>query len=195
MSRNTKIILGIVVAVIVVCVVTAGVVTLVGVIAARNVVSSVQENMDKDPAQVEQTAAKIASFEPPAGFAPAFSMDLAGVVWVYYEGPTSSSHLMIVNLPSGTHVDPDGLQRDFQKYGVPGMDETMNIQATSERLVTIAGQDVTVQVAEQTNSSGEQYHLEMCVFEGKSGPVLISINTPLSVWDQADVDAFYASIR
>ncbi len=50
-------------------------------------------------------------------------------------------------------------------------------------------------VQEGTNSHGDAYRSLMDVFKGKGGPTLLSIEDPTSRWNQAEVDAFIASIR
>ncbi len=181
MSCNTKIVLGILVGVLLLCVCVVGVVTLVGVITARGIVNTVQENTNREPAQVDEAAAKIADYETPEGFSPEFSMDIGGVNWVYYNGPQTDSHLILMQFPDSMHVDPEIMERQFRDLDLPG-GEKLPITDLGTRQVTIRGQDVTVKISEAVSGeSGEVFHSEMAIFQGKGGQVLVSINMPESM--------------
>ena len=76
-----------------------------------------------------------------------------------------------------------------------GYDRYTRTQVVGQQQVTVRGQTVTLVLSEGTNSSGQPYRTLTGVFQGKGGPALLSVEAPLSQWNQAEVDAFLASIR
>jgi hypothetical protein len=192
MSRNAKIIIGVVGALVLVCV--------LGAIATFAIVGSlgfaVARTVETNPAQVSVAANHIADFDLPSGYQPEASIDFGGYVFVSYAPRDGHSHIMFVQAPASANLDQAALEQYVQQAAqTRGYNRQTRTQVVGQRQATICGQAVTLVVQEGTNSDGAANRSLSGVFRGKGGPTLVSVESPISRWNQEEVDAFLASIR
>ncbi len=69
------------------------------------------------------------------------------------------------------------------------------MQVVENRPVVIRGQSATLVILEGLNSENQPYRSATALFEGRSGPALVSISSMVSVWNPEMVDAFLASLN
>jgi hypothetical protein len=192
MSRNAKIIAGIAGALLLMClcvaVVTIGVLGSLGVAVGRGV--------ELSPVQVQAAANNIADFNLPPGYHPEAALDLGGFQFASYSPGDGHSHILFVQAPASANIDQVTLEQYAQQAAeTRGYDRHTRTQVVGRQEATIRGKSVTLVVQEGTNSGGEAYRSLTGIFAGKGGPALLSVESPVSHWDQAEVDAFIASIH
>ncbi len=192
MSRNTKIVIGVVVGLAFVCacgaVATLGALGWLGTAAARQV--------QTNPVQISAVTSTIADIQLPAGYHSEVAIDFGNYRFVAYSSSDGRGQIMFVQAPALANVDQAALERYLEQAASSrGYDRHTRSQVVGQIKATIREQPVTLVVQEGTNSHGDAYRSLMGVFQGKGGPTLLSIEDPTSRWNQAEVDAFIASIR
>lgn len=100
MSNNSKIILGVVIGLVVVCLCAAGA-GLVALLTIQRTVSSVDiDNLSiEEPARVNEVAAKIVDLELPEGYREQYAMDLAGFQIVIFEHSHQDQLIILLQAP------------------------------------------------------------------------------------------------
>ena len=156
---------------------------------------TVSQSIQSDPVQVSEIGGTIAEYDLPAGFEDAYSKQVAGFDLVAYTGVDGHSHVYFFQLPQGVHVELDEIQRQLEQAAGEPANIHVNSRVVDQFPATICGQPTTVVISEGTNSDGLAYRVASAVFQGKGGQALVVFERPTSSWDQAEVDAFLASIR
>ena len=73
--------------------------------------------------------------------------------------------------------------------------ELRDLRVVGRQETTIKGEKVVLTISQGSNSQDQPYRMLSGIFQGKGGPTLLWIGGPVSSWDQAELDAFIASIR
>ncbi len=192
MSRNAKIILGIAAAGLLLC--ACGAIATFGALGSFGY--ALLRANEPGPAQVGSVASRIADFQVPAGYQPEAVAELAGILLVSYAPGDGHSHIMFVQAPASLPVDQATLEQYAQEAAPKrGYDRNTRSKIVGQKQATIRGQAVTLVIGEGTNSEGQAYRTLTGVFQGKGGPALVSVEQPVSRWNQSTVDEFIASIR
>jgi hypothetical protein len=191
MSTTVKVILGIVAGGIFLCLLLGA----AGLILFNWTSRTVGQVIQSDPVQVSEIGGMIAEYDLPAGFDDAYSKQVAGFDLVAYNGQDGHSHVYFFQLPQGVHVDMDEIQRQLDKAANEPTNIHVNSRVVDQFPATICGQQTSVVINEGTNSEGLTYRVASAVFQGKGGQAMVVFERPTSSWDQAEVDAFLASIR
>ncbi len=185
MSTLAKLVIGILCLMVVSCagvaVLAAGSIGALGSIAVRT--------LDSDPARVNAAAARIADFELPDGWRPDSTAEIVGHLIVSYATGDGHSHLYLVQGPRNVVLDQPAVDLIMLMLGANRGQPAGTAQAT------IRGLSVPLAVGQGVNHDGEPFQTLTGVFTGKGGPVFVSIEMPLSTWNQPAVDGFIASIR
>lgn len=146
-----------------------------------------------DTNQAANIAADIADFDLPSGYMADFSAAVSGYSVVAYNPGDDHSHLYLIQ--SSQAADGAALEKGLAEL-IPGARDTNSRMTVIEnRPVTVRGQAVTAVITEGTNSENDQYRQLMVAFQGKGGPALLALSTPVEAWDEAMVDALLTSIR
>jgi hypothetical protein len=152
--------------------------------------------VETNPERVAVAAAQIADFNLPSGYRSEATINLGGFIFVSYAPGDGRSHILLVQAPRSIPVDQAALEQVTQQaLANQGRDHRAHTQVVGQMKATIRGREVTLVLSEGTNSSGQAYRVLTGVFEGKGGPTLLSIESPVARWDQAVVNAFVTSIR
>jgi hypothetical protein len=144
-----------------------------------------------------RVGAEIADYEVPGGFSSPYIVHFGGISMVGYTSHSGWSHILIAQFPAGTHIDVDKmLRRISEGTGEPDRvwynTETILIE---EKPVTIREQECTLKISEGTSSEGTPYRSAAATFEGKGGPSLVLIASPVDEWDIEMVEKFISSIQ
>jgi len=189
-TRNTKILLVVLAGLLLLCVCgSIGVVALSGWLISRTATTQ--------PASIGDIGSEIADFQLPADFVPDYAVNIAGIKLVAYRPRSGSGHIMLAQVPEGISVDAAKLEEEIRSTarsrGYTWFDEKM--QVVGEEQITIRGQETTLITAEGMSHSSGAFRQVTASFHGKAGPAWVMVIRPISEWDQAQVDAFLASIR
>jgi hypothetical protein len=102
---------------------------------------------------------------------------------------------MFFQLPAGVHVDQASLEQQFQQAAGRNAKDWNKTEVVDQLPCSINGQDVMLTITEGVNHDGQTFRQATAMFQGKGGQAMVAYETPVSVWDQAKVDEFLASIH
>ncbi len=98
--------------------------------------------------------------------------------------------------PANAQVDQATLEGYIrQAAGDSSSRAVAGSQTGGSQQVMIRGKTVTLVMGEGTNHDGEPFRTLAGIFDGRGGPALLSVESPISSWNQQEVDRFIASIR
>ena len=197
MSQTTKIILIILSSLLMLCACTAAVLLGTGLWSFGRFVNWADESFGNNPEIAVRVGSEIADFEVPAGFTSPYGIHVGDLSIVGYESQSGKSHILFAQFPDGAHVDADEMLKQIsERSGDPRNDwyrsETTVIE---EKPVTIRGQASTLSIAEGTSFDGTTYRTATATFQGKNGPALIMVASPMEEWDMNIVEDLIASIQ
>ena len=147
-----------------------------------------------DDARVNRVADTIAHFDLPAGYEPDYAVDILDYTIAAYKSTEGDAHLVWLQAPAG--MIPS--EQVMQGYVANNDQETMSWQSStlvSNEQRIVRGQPANLTISDRINGDGEPYRSLNMVFEGENGTVLLVVNQPLALWDDAMIDAFVTSIR
>jgi len=200
MSRNTKIILGVVIGLLLLCV-CVGVVAAIAMRAGGSLVEqAVTKGMSisEKPEEVAKTAQGIVEYKLPAGYKEMFGMSFFGFDMVAF-GPDQKSPeqiIMLMQFPKGISMSQDEMEKQMeQAFQQQTGQKGMNLKVTGQTTTTLRDQKVNFTIREGTDSEGKAVRQMSGVFEGKKGTVLLMIIGTPQTWNQGNIDAFIASLR
>lgn len=188
MSRNTKILLGVVAGIIILGLLCMGAAVLTGGALLGGLLSTV----GLSPQQVELTAGEIAQFDLPAGFHAGASTDIAGVRTVTYEGDDGHSNITLVQMPGWDGADlariRESLNLDIQGW-------SPDVPEVERRTVTVNGAPVEVVIGAGVNNDDQPFRVATAVASLPSGTTVIVFERPTASWDDAETVRFFESLR
>ncbi len=190
MSRETKIILAVVIGLVVICACIGGGVVLM-LARGGQILSNATSTQPQD---VSAVAGKIADYTLPAGYKEAMSMSLLGVSMAGFSSDDDQTFIFLFQVPKGT-ISPDQFRQQVEQMAQNQLGSDYTLQPAGTQQATIRGQSVELQMYIGTRSSGESIRQMMGAFEGKGGPAWLMVFGPANAWDQAAVDAFIASLK
>jgi hypothetical protein len=139
---------------------------------------------------------KIASFTIPQGYSRDFAVDMLGYQLISLEGPVPSCHIYLIQAPKEANLDLDNLQDQARLLeGNHKPERLRDYRVVETRTSLLKGQEVPVIVGEGINSENQTYRGVLILFEGRSGPAMVNISSPVGQWDWDMVDEFLASIQ
>lgn len=196
MSRTTKIVIGIIVGLIVLC----GCCCLAGTIATPMLLGPLMEqaaSTTENPQEIAQIANRIVDYELPADYGEEFAMSFFGFDIVAFARDDMSGNVIIMmQMPEMFGLDPDEMMREMehslqqqtgQKFGELRYVDTIQ--------TTIRDQNVALTVQEGTDSNGTAVRQITGIFPGENGIAMLMIVGPTQTWNQQAVDAFISSLR
>jgi hypothetical protein len=195
MSRNTKIILIVVGALVVICLGVCG----VGYFFLQRTMSSVTS---ENPADAKRVAASIADYTLPEGYQELMGMDLFIYKLVMIapersQNPMNDGMVFMLMGTSAAGVNQADMERQMQQsfqqqFGRNGT----SMEYVGQERVTIRGQEVTLNITESTveNSSGRMRQA-MGTFNGKNGLVFVMVMGDASNWNDNLMREFLESIE
>ena len=192
MSRNTKIALGILGGLLVVCMcLGAG-----ALFVLRSFGSAITQSVKTNPTDIAQIANGIAQFDTPPGYK-VNAMSILGIdMLVIAPTNTGKPIFMVMQYPSNKTVDSDQFQTQIeQSVGQQYFGRGMSFRNLGQTPAYFRGQRVDLIIMEGTTNTGKIILQEMGAFQGNNGAVFLSIMGERATWDQATVDAFLHSIR
>lgn len=195
LTRNQKIIIGVVGGIVLLCCIGGGVLWWAG----STLVNQVAQGFNQDPAQAREVGQSIASYTAPSGYTEKFSMELLGIKMVAIgpEGTGNGTIMMLMTFPAGSGGSTEQMQEQMsqafsQQTGQGGFEFT----TSEERTVTIRGQEVAFVIRDGSNSNGDQMRQGIAAFDGDGGNIVMfmAMGEPTS-WDEAAIEEFLASIK
>lgn len=187
MSKTLKIILGIVAGLVVLCaVIGIGGTFLVGRMAGNA--------FSTDKTQITTTAGNIATHTLPAGYEPAFSMDILGVKMAMFGNDANNGIIGMMAMPAGAG-DADVERSMSQAMDRQTGNQKVTWNKSETKPITINGKEVSMKFSTGTDQKGNAMRQISGAFTGEKGLVGLFIIGADATWDQAAVDTFLASLK
>ncbi len=198
MSRTTKIVLGILGGVALIC--------CLGVAAFFYIVPAVVERslsgaLAEGPEQAAGVAAEIVDYELPSGYREAGGLSMMGLRMVMIEPEGDSGDgvmIMMMSFPAALAGDEAQMREQMESMvAEQGIDmEGGDLQEFGAEIYVINGQETTFTLFEGTDESGSrvrQMFGPIVTRDGGAGMIMIVGN--VESWDQEAVDSFLRSLR
>ncbi len=191
MSKNTKIIIGVIAGVLVLCMIAC--VVSVAVFGWFGI--KVAENVTIEGEGSQATQAEIAELDMPARFTPLSGMSLMGIKMVVYKSTNEKEVAVLMGMPVQEEINDDTLRQLQEGMGRSTSRNFSNMKTIETRDVTIRGEPGKVIIQEGTDDKGTPYRLMMTAFQGQTGIAMLMIGAPTAEYNQAEYDAIIESIR
>jgi hypothetical protein len=192
MNRNTKIALGILGGILVICFCLG----IGGLIALGSFGRFVARTIKTDPTEIARTAENIAQFTPPAGYK-VNAMSIFGLDTIMVVPPNPGNPIfMLIKYPTSGYFDSDLFQSQIERsIGQQYFGRGITFRNIGQTTAYFRGQKVNLMILEGTTNSGKTIIEEIGAFRGNNGPVFLTILGERDSWNQTTIDAFLNSIR
>lgn len=192
MSKQTKIIIGVVAGVLVLCIAICLISGLWVNALGKNITGQAAPN----PEKAAQSASEIADFTPMNGFQPVSSLSILGYNMVIYSGGDQSPDVMILmQMPGNMEINDSTIQQMQKSMEQQSGRQMNNIKTIESRDLTIREKPARMIIQEGENENGATVRQMMLAFQGKGGIAMLMYASDASAWDQAAVDQMVESVR
>lgn len=194
MSTNTKRLLAITCLGAFLCVVIGGIASVAGLGVLGN---KMAQGIATQPATVEAMANEFIHYQLPPGYIEKAGMDLFvyKMIFIGSSDPSVDKPMIFLGHFTSSGVSPEQMSQQMsqsvqQQSGTSGL----SMKVVETRQVTINGQAATLTVSEGADSAGVALRQWVTAFPGKTGTVILLIQGSPDGWDDAELNAFLASI-
>ena len=194
MSKQTKIIIGVVAGIAVLCLISCVVGFFVLSNVGTQVVGQIEESTNTDPQDVNSDAASIAEFTLPAGFQPETSMSVLGLKMAMYSNPNNNHHLSLIQMPTQEDITEENIRQMRESLERGSSRDMQNLKTVEQRELTIRGKPAQLIVQEGTNTD-QPFRQLLVAFQGKGGLTMLMVMGSADTWDQAAYDNLVSSIH
>ena len=195
MNRNTKILLGVIGGLLILCCIIGGItMAVLPMITER----TIGEAFMDDPEQVAAVGQSIVSYELPSGYEEQMAMDLFGFNMVMIASADEEMLIMLMELPDVGHMpDEEELRQQMgDAFASQGGGSAQNLTLVDTEEVVINDQRVTLATYEGTDERGQEIRQVVTAFLTQRGSTAaIMIMGATAEWNEEDVDAFIRSLR
>jgi hypothetical protein len=191
MSKNTKIIIGVIAGLLVLCLIACG----VGVLGLGLFGSRVASNVIQEGEDTGATQAEIAEVSMPARFTPDGGFSMLGIKMIMYKSTSAHEAAMLIQMPVQEEINDSTVRQLIEGMQRSSNRSFTNLETIEERDATIRGKPAKIIIQEGTDNDGDTMRMMMTAFQGKSGIAMLMIFAPPSTYNQADYDTIVKSIR
>jgi hypothetical protein len=192
MSRNTKIVVGIIAGIVGIC-------CLIGIVAAvvlPRMFANFADSID-DPAQAAEVARSIIDYDLPSGYEEQGAMNILGFRMAFISARDEQSMIMLAEFPSALAQDEAQMQQQMRDaFANQSGSQNVSLELVSSEDVTINGADATLATYEGSDNEGNRIRQIIGVFEAKSGnPGMLMIIGSQNNWDEGGISRFLNSLE
>ncbi len=192
MSRNTKIVLGIIGGIVGVC-------CLIGIVVALvlpRMFEGMAEGFD-DPAAAAEVANSIVDYELPAGYQVEGSMNLLVMEMALIVSQDEETVIMLAEFSDFFTGNEQEMQRQMQEaFASQTGSQNADLQFVSSEETTINDAAATLNTYEGTDGNGNAVRQIIGVFESNNGsPAMLMIFGYMDNWDNSSIDSFLESLE
>ena len=195
MSRNTKIVLGIVGGILLLCCLVGGILV---VLAPRLFQNFAEEAFIENTEDAAEIAQSMVEHELPTGFVEEGAMSILGVNMVFSAANGGEDGvIMMMSFPKELTGNEAEMQRQMESSfrDQSGRQNVQLIFKESQEVI-INGEPATVNIYEGTDDSGVSIRQASAIFQTKEGgPGMLMIFAPINNWDDGRFDTFFASME
>jgi len=192
MSRNTKIVIGIIGGILGVCCLVAIVAALLLPRMFQNFASGID-----DPAEAAEVAESIVDYKLPSGYEEQGAMNFLGFRMAFISGQDEQSMIMLAEFPAALSGDEEQMQQQMRDaFANRTGSQNVSLEFVSSEDVTINGSEATLGTYEGTDGQGNSVRQIIGVFETKSGsPGMLMIFGNQDNWDEGGISRFLDSLE
>lgn len=192
MSRNTKIVVGIIAGIVGVCCIIA----IVAVLVLPRMFENFAENVD-DPAAAEEVAESIVEYDLPSGYDEQGAMNFLGFRMAFIAGQNEQTMIMLAEFPASLAGDEEQMQQQMRDaFANQTGSQNVSLEFVGSEEITINGQEVVLGTYEGSDENGTSFRQILGVFEAKSGsPAMLMIMGPTGNWDEGGISQFIDSLE
>ncbi|VAW38728.1 hypothetical protein MNBD_CHLOROFLEXI01-3145 [hydrothermal vent metagenome] len=192
MSRNTKIVVGIIAGIVGVC-------CLIGIAAVLilpRMASNFAESID-DPVAAAEVANSIVDYDLPSGYEEQGAVNLFGFRMAFITGRNEQSVIMLAEFPATLAGDEEQMQQQMQEaFANQSGGQNVNLEFVGNEQITINGADATLATYEGSDNEGNRLRQIIGVFETKDGsPGMLMIVGGQDGWDEDGISRFIDSLE
>ena len=195
MSRNMKIILGIVGGIVVCCSLSI----IVGIVVLPRVATNFfEESFIEDPEQAASVMEEIIDYELPAGYVEEGGMSFFGIDMVFASAPTvGEGVIMIMSFPEALASDEEEMQSQMEQAFRRQMGrQDMHLVYKGTEDAVINGESAVLSIYEGTDENGVDVRQMTGIFQTKgSAPGMLMIFGTLDSWEEQGFEDFIASME
>ena len=197
MDKSTKTALIIIGVVLLVTAVISVTILVTGLWAFGRFVNWAERSVSESPQVAVRVGAEIADYEVPGGFGSLLSVHFGEVTMIGYKSTNEKSYILLAQFPDGTSINVDEMLRIISEGSNDPTSIWYNTETTlvEQNPVTIRGQECILNISEGTSSEGIKYRSAIATFEGRTGPSLVMIASPMDEWDIEMIQSFLSSIQ
>lgn len=195
MSRTTKIVIGIVGGLLLLCCLGIG---LAALLLPRAVQNFAENSLTDDPEQVAEVGQSILDYELPPGMQEEGAMGFAGIKMVFITaGQRNNAMVMLMQFPAIMQANEEEMRRQLEDAMTQQSgQQQFNMEVVSEDEVVINDQNTVLTTLEGTDENGNSIRQITGVFESKAGdPAMLMAISPIAAWEEANIDEFIESLR
>jgi hypothetical protein len=195
MSRTTKIVIGIVGGLLLLCCLGIG---LAALLLPRAVQNFAENSITDDPEQVAEVGQSILDYELPPGMQEEGAMGFAGIKMVFITaGPGNDAMVMLMQFPAIMQANEEEMRRQLEDAMTQQSGQRQfNMEVVSEDEVVINDQNSVLTTLEGTDENGNSIRQITGVFESKAGdPAMLMAISPIAAWEETNIDEFIESLR
>ena len=195
MSRTTKIVIGIVAGLLILCCLGIGLAVL---LLPRAVQNFAENNITDDPERAAEVGQSIVEYELPPGMQEEGAMGFAGMKMVFITaGQRDDAMVMLMQFPEIMQASEEEMRRQMEdSLAQQRGQRQLNMEVVSEDEVVINDQNTVLTTLEGTDENGTSIRQITGVFESKAGgPAMLMAISPIATWEEANIDEFIESLR
>lgn len=192
MSRNTKIVVGIIGGILGVCCLIAIVAALVLPRMFQNFAEGIE-----DPAEAAEVAESIVDYDLPSGFEEQGAMNFLGFRMAFISGRDDQTMIMLAEFPASLAGDEEQMQQQMRDaFANRTGSQNVSLEYVGSEDVTINGSETTLGTYEGTDGQGNNVRQIIGVFETKSGsPGMLMIFGNQDNWNEGGISRFLDSLE
>ena len=192
MSRNTKIVVGIIAGIVGICCLVA----VIAAIVLPRAFEGIAEGFD-NPEAAAEVADAIVDYELPAGYEEQGAMNLLGFRMAFFTGRNEQTVIMLAAFPDSLAGDEEQMQQQMRDaFANQTGSQNVNLEFVSSEDATINGADAVLSTYEGTDNEGNRVRQIIGVFETKDGgPGMLMIIGGQDNWDEGGISRFLESLE
>ena len=192
MSRNTKIVVGIIGGILGVCCLIA----IVAALVLPRMFQNFAEGID-DPAEAAEVAESIVDYDLPSGFEEQGAMNFLGFRMAFISGRDDQTMIMLAEFPASLAGDEEQMQQQMRDaFANRTGSQNVSLEFVGSEDVTINGSETTLGTYEGTDGQGNNVRQIIGVFETKSGsPGMLMIFGNQDNWNEGGISRFLDSLE
>lgn len=194
MSKNVKIVLGIVAGILLVCCVST---IILAMFLPKWANDFAENSLITDPAQVDSSANNMLDLTFPASFSERMGMQILGISTVFASTADSASTIILMQFPPEMDENSEEMQQQLETaFNQQRGRDNISWEQVGDQTVTINGQPSTLIIYEGTNEAGEAVRQMLGTFTSKDGNTgMMMLYGSSDDWETDGLESFLESLQ